>query len=105
MATTDKLVRRVSLASIAVATVGALTGQVIAKDLNPQPEPPGSNRMLLLPGTSFRLNPQPEPPGSFRALISPGGSLMLNPQPEPPGSSKLRRSRSWQGLNPQPEPP
>jgi hypothetical protein len=103
MAPTGTLVRRVRLASIAVATAGVLTGPVIAEDLNPQPEPPSSNKMLQSPGTSFRLNPQPEPPGSSRTH-RPLDWLGLNPQPEPP-SKRTFRPQDWQGLNPQPEPP
>lgn len=90
------------LASIAVASAGALTSQVIAEDLNSQPESPDSNN-LMLPGASFQLNPQPEPPGSIktnRSLDWQG----LNPQPEPP-SKKMFKPGDWQGLNPQPEPP
>ena len=103
MATTNKLVRRARFAGVAVATAGAITGQVIAKDLNPQPEPPGSSKVLIVPRSNFMLNPQPEPPGSFGTHRSLDW-LGLNPQPEPP-SKGTYRPREWQGLNPQPEPP
>ena len=105
MTASNRLTRHACLVSVVLVTAGAFTSQTIAKDLNPQPEPPGSNRVFVFPGASFKLNPQPEPPGSNRTLIAPRSRLKLNPQPEPPGSFKIFRPRDWQGLNPQPEPP
>ena len=101
MVTLMRLAGSVRLASIAVATAGALTGQAIAQNLNPQPEPPGT---LGMPRSidMLGLNPQPEPP-SMSKMPRSIEMFGLNPQPEPP--SKFKRPRDWQGLNPQPEPP
>jgi hypothetical protein len=103
MAIPNNIIRRSSLMSVAMVIVSVFASETVAKDLNPQPEPPGTFKMLIAPHSGFQLNPQPEPPGSIKKHV--GSSLKLNPQPEPPGLFRTFRPRDWQGLNPQPEPP
>ena len=81
-----------TFAGISFALV-AFTTQALA--LNPQPEPPGKNRVFQVSAnTSF-------------SRTAPGGAVMLNPQPLPPKVSELRVRTGADAvmLNPQPLPP
>jgi hypothetical protein len=77
----------------------AQTRQLIKKklgshvELNPQPLPPGPDKMntkVLTPGSDVSLNPQPLPPRMNSKLLLPGSESALNPQPLPPKQGGLR---------------